>query len=85
MKPVSNFLHSIPWWALIGGGFMLLVGLAIYTTPFHLMRLDQSGKTPEENRAIKREIDSAFSEGAVDIARNIVREMRDHTKDAQRR
>ena len=85
MKPVSNFLHKMPWWALIGGGFVLLIGLGIFTTPFHLLRLDKSGATPEENRAIKREIDSAFSEGAVDIAHNIVREMRDHTKDAQRR
>jgi signal transduction histidine kinase len=49
------------------------------------MRLDESGKTPEENRAIKREIDAAFSEGAIDIARGVVKEMRDRTKDPARR
>ena len=85
MKPVSNFLHRMPWWALLGGGLGLFVALAIFTTPFHLIRLDKAGATPEENRAIKREIDSAFSEGAIDLARGVVKEMRDHTKDPARR
>src|SRR6478736_2371014 len=85
MKPVSNFLNRTPWWVLLGGGLVLFVGLAIFTTPVHLMRLDESGKTPEENRAIKREIDAAFSEGAIDIARGVVKEMRDRTKDPARR
>jgi hypothetical protein len=85
MKPLSNFLHRTPWWALLGGGLGLFVALVIFTTPFHLIRLDQAGATPEENRAIKREIDSAFSEGAIDLARGVVKEMRDHTRDAARR
>jgi hypothetical protein len=85
MKPVSNFLHRTPWWALLGGGLGLFVALVVFTTPFHLIRLDQAGATPEENRAIKREIDSAFSEGAIDLARGVVKEMRDHTRDAARR
>src|SRR6185436_6233779 len=85
MKPVSTFLHRTPWWLLLGGGMVLFVALAIFTTPVHLMRLDKAGATPEENRAIKREIDAAFSEGAIDIARSVVKEMRDHTKDPARR
>ncbi|HSW81918.1 MAG TPA: histidine kinase [Usitatibacter sp.] len=85
MKPVSNFLNRTPWWLLLGGGMVLFVALAIFTTPVHLMRLDESGKTPAENRAIKREIDAAFSEGAIDIARGVVKEMRDRTKDPARR
>src|SRR6185436_9696745 len=85
MKPVSTFLHRTPWWLLLGGGMVLFVALAIFTTPVHLMRLDKAGATPEENRAIKREIDAAFSEGAIDIARGVVKEMRDHTKDPARR
>ena len=75
MKPVSNFLHGTPWWALLGGGLVLFIGLAVYVTPFQLLRLERSGATPEENRAIKREIDSTFSEGALDMARGIVREL----------
>ena len=61
MKPVSDLLHRIPWWALVGGGFALFVALALFTPPFHLIRLEHSGATPEEDRAIPREIKSPFS------------------------
>ncbi len=84
-QPISNFLYRTPWWALLGGGLGLLVALAIFTTPLHLIKLEKAGATPEENRAIKREIDAAFSEGAIDLARGVVKEMRDHTKDPARR
>ncbi|HET9470777.1 MAG TPA: hypothetical protein VFO24_06700, partial [Usitatibacter sp.] len=85
MKGLSSFLHRTPWWALVGGGFVLFVGLVLYVTPFHLIRLERSGATPAENRAIKREIDSTFSEGALDMARGIVRELRNHSHDPARR
>src|SRR5258708_6336857 len=85
MKAFSNFLNKTPWWALLAGGLALFIGLAVFVTPFHLMRLEQSGATPEENRAIKREIDSAFSEGAINVASGIVRELLEHTKDPARR
>ena len=84
MKAVSTFLHRTPWWALLAGGFTLFIALAIFTTPFHTIQLDKSGATPEENRAIKSEINSAFSESAIDLARGVVREMLDHTKDPVR-
>src|SRR5258706_5212601 len=85
MKVLSNILNKTPWWALLAGGLALFIGLAVFVTPFHLMRLEKSGATPEENRAIKREIDSAFSEGAINVASGIVRELLDHTKDPARR
>jgi hypothetical protein len=85
MKPVSNFLHGTPWWALLVGGMALLIGLAVFTTPFHLIKLEKSGATPDENRAIKSEINAAFSESAIDIARGIVKELKEHTKDPERR
>jgi hypothetical protein len=84
MKAVSTFLNRTPWWALLAGGFVLFVALAIFTTPFHTIQLDKSGATPEENRAIKSEINSAFSESAIDLARGVVREMLDHTRDPVR-
>ena len=84
MKAVSTFLHRTPWWALLAAGFTLFIALAIFTTPFHTIQLDKSGATPEENRAIKSEINSAFSESAIDLARGVVREMLDHTKDPVR-
>lgn len=85
MKPVSNLLHRIPWWALLIGGLALLVGLGLFATPFHLLELDKKGATPEERRAIKSEINSAFSESALDIAHGVVKNMRDRTRDPDRR
>lgn len=85
MKSVANFLNRTPWWALLAGGLALFIGLALFTTPFHLIRLEKSGATPEENRAIKSEINSAFSESAINLARGVVKEMLDHTRDPARR
>jgi hypothetical protein len=85
MKGISNLLYRTPWWALLAGGFALFIGLAIFVTPFQLMHLEKSGATAAEKRAIKREIDSTFSESAIDVARGIVKEMRDHTHDPVRR
>ncbi|MGZ5081039.1 MAG: histidine kinase, partial [Usitatibacter sp.] len=85
MKSLSDFVHKTPWWALLLGSLGGFVALAIFVTPFHLINLQKSGATPQENRAIKREVDLTFSEGAVDLARGIVKEMRDHTRDDARR
>ena len=85
MKSFSNILHRTPWWVLVLGGFTALAALALFVTPFHVMKLEKSGVTAEEKRAIKREIDYAFSESAIDVARKIVRELKDHTKDPARR
>jgi hypothetical protein len=81
MRSFSELIHKTPWWALIGGGIALFAVLVVYVTPFQLLRLEKSGATAAENRAIKREIDFAFSEGAIDVARRIVKEMKAHTKD----
>src|SRR5258707_14356600 len=85
MKSLTTLLHKTPWWALLLGGFIALAGLVVFLTPVNLMRLEKSGGTAEENRAIKREIDNAFSEGAIDVARGLVREMKAHTKDPETR
>ena len=85
MKSFSNILHNTPWWALVLAGFTTLAALALFVTPFHVLKLEHSGGTPDEKRAIKREIDYAFSESAIDVARKIVRELKDHTKDPARR
>ena len=85
MKPVSNLLHRTPWWALLIGGLATLVGLGLFATPFHLIHLDKQGATPEERRAIKSEINSAFSESAIDIAHGVVKNMRDRAHDPETR
>jgi hypothetical protein len=85
MKPLSEFIHRTPWWGLILGGFAVLVSLAILVTPFHLIQYGKVGATPEENRAIKREIDNTFADGALDVARSAIVTMRSATQDAARR
>jgi hypothetical protein len=85
MKPLSDFIHRTPWWGLILGGFAVLVSLAIVVTPFHLIQYGKVGATPEENRAIKREIDNTFAEGALDVARSAIITMRSATQDEARR
>ena len=84
MKSLSSLINKTPWWALLLGGFLLALGLAVFVTPFQLIGLNKSGATVEENRAIKREVDLTFSEGAIDLAGSIVKEMRDHTHDLVR-
>ena len=85
MKSVSDVLHRTPWWGLLAGGLILLAGLAAFVTPYHLIHLEKSGATPEENRAIKREIDTTFSEGAINLSRGIVKELLARTSDPARR
>ena len=84
MKSVSEVLHKTPWWLLLASGLGLAVALAVFVTPYHLIGLGKKGATPEERQAIKREVDLTFSEGAIDVARGVVREMRRHAKDPAR-
>ena len=85
MKSASELLHRTPWWALLAGGLAVAVALAVFTTPMRVLQLEKTGATPEERRAIKREVDITFSESAIDLARGVVKEMRDHTRDQARR
>ena len=85
MKSLSNFLNRTPWWALILGGFAVIVALAVFVTPFHLIEYRKEGATPEENKAIKREIDNTIAEGAVDLSRSAILAMRGATSDPLRR
>lgn len=84
-KPFSNFLHRTPWWALILLGISSIALLGVFTIPFQVMRLERAGDTPEMNRAIKREIDSAFAHQGLDIAESFVQAFKERTKDPERR
>ena len=84
-KALGNFLHKTPWWALVVLGFSTLLLLALFTAPFELIRLSESGDTPEQQRAIKREIDHAFGDTALGAAEQVVKAMRARAQDPSRK
>lgn len=83
-KALGNLIHRTPWWALIGGGFTLLLALVLFSVPIQVIRLHGSGATPQEQRAIEREINLAFGDRALDFAENVVRAMRERTAEGGR-
>jgi hypothetical protein len=85
MKPLSDLIHRTPWWLVVAGGLAVIIGLAVFVTPFHLIEYRKEGATPEQSRAIKREIDNTFAEGALEVARSAILTMRGATKDPERR
>ncbi len=85
MRSLSDTIHRTPWWALIVGGFLVLVALAAFVTPYHIIDYRQDATSPEEKSAIKREIDNAFADNAIDIGRSVVLSMRGATSDPKRR
>src|SRR5687767_1967735 len=85
MKPVSELLHRTPWWAMILAGVATFAGLAFFVTPYHIISYRDDGKSTEESRAIKREVDNAFAENAINLGRNVVRGMLSRTTDPERR
>jgi hypothetical protein len=85
MKSVSDVIHATPWWALLLGALAVLVGLAAFVTPYHIIDYRRDAADPAQERAIKREIDNAFAEGAINVARNVIQQMRRGTSDPQRR
>ncbi len=85
MKSFSTFVHRTPWWVLILGGLFTILALALFVTPFHMIEYHREAATPEEAKAIKREIDNTFAEGAMDLARNTILALRGATSDPARR
>lgn len=85
MKSVSEALHRTPWWALLFGGVATLAALAAFVTPYHIIQYRDDGKTAEETRAIKREIDNTFAENAINLGRGVIRGMLARTTDPERR
>ncbi len=85
MKSFSEALHRTPWWALLFGGIATLAALAAFVTPYHIIQYRDDGKTAEETRAIKREIDNTFAENAINLGRGVIRGMLARTNDPERR
>src|SRR3954470_6801089 len=85
MKPLSDLIHRTPWLLLLGGGFAALIALALFVTPYHIIDLKDDSADPAERQAIKREIDNAFADNALDIAQGVLKGMQKATNDPARR
>ena len=84
-KSLGNLIHRTPWWGVAILGFFALVTLVMFATPIHVIRLAESGATPGEKRAIKREIDLAFGDSALNVAEGIVGTMKERANDPARK
>jgi hypothetical protein len=85
MKALGDFLHKTPWWALVLAGLVGMIALAVFVTPFNIIQYRYEGATAVEKRAIKREIDNAFAEQAINMAKGVLHGMRDASRDPERR
>ena len=84
-KAIGNVIHRAPWWALVSGGLVTLLVLVLFTVPIQVIRLQESGNTPQERRAIEREINLAFGDRALNFAEDVVKAMRERTDDDARK
>ena len=84
-KALGNFIYRTPWWGVGIFGLFTMVVLVMFTTPIHMLRLADSGATVGEKRAIKREIDLAFGDSALNVAEGIVGTMKERAKDPARK
>lgn len=83
-KAVGNVIHKTPWWIVVSGGLITLLVLVLFTVPIQVIRLHESGNTPQERRAIEREINLAFGDRALNFAEDVVQAMRARTQDNAR-
>ncbi len=84
-KAIGNLLYKTPWWVMALAGLFTFLMLALFTVPFNVIRLSDSGKSSTENRAIQREIDRTFGDNALTIAERVVKSMGERTTDPARK
>lgn len=84
-KSLGNLIYKTPWWVMSLVGLFTFLVLALFTVPFNVIRLADSGKSTTENRAIQREIDRTFGDGALTIAERVVRSLAERTTDPARK
>jgi len=83
-RSLGNLLFKAPWWALVVFGLTVLASLVLFSTPVHVLRLSDTGQSPAEKEAIKREIRIAFGDSALNVAEEVVSAMRRREGDAAR-
>ncbi len=84
-KALGNLIDKTPWWGIVTFGIATLAALVLFATPIQVIRLSDSGNTPEEQQAIKREIRLAFGDNALTLAEDIVRRLMDRAADPDRK
>ncbi|MFN7815269.1 MAG: histidine kinase [Burkholderiales bacterium] len=84
-RAISNAVYRTPWWAMGLGGLFVILLLALFTVPFNVLRLTESGKSQAESQAIQREIDYTFGDSALGIAERVVSAMGQRTSDPARK
>jgi len=84
-RKLGDLIYRTPWWGLLAGGVAVLIALALFAIPIHVLRLSQHAKSAEERSAIKREINLAFGDRALDIAESVVGTMKSRATDPERR
>ena len=84
-RVLSNVIYRTPWWTIALGGLFVILLLALFTVPFDVLRLTDSGKSRAENQAIQREIDYTFGDSALGIAERVVAAMSQRTSDPARK
>ncbi|MBK9573036.1 MAG: histidine kinase [Rhodoferax sp.] len=83
-KAIGDLIHKTPWWGLILGGVTTLGLLVLFALPIHVIRLSDSGSTSAENRAIQREINLAFGDRALNLAKGVVSAMKERATEPER-
>ncbi len=84
-KALGNIIYKTPWWGVAIFGVLTLISLVMFATPIQVMRLAESGATAEEKRAIKREIDLAFGDNALNVAEGVVSTLKERANDPARK
>ena len=84
-KAIGTLINKTPWWAMVLAGISTLLFLVVFTIPFQLIHLSESGATIDQRRAIKKEIDSAFGDSALGVVEGVVSNMRERTYDPVRK
>jgi Histidine kinase len=83
-KAIGDLIHKTPWWGLILVGLTTLGLLVMFALPIQVIRLSDSGSTAAESRAIQREINLAFGDRALNLAKGVVSAMKDRATEPER-
>ncbi len=78
-KSFGNFLYRTPWWALLGGAFLIFLSLVAFATPWGVFNLPKLGRTAAERIAIQHEVDNSGKE----ILETAFRTWSDNSKDEE--